>query len=667
MRVIGGRWGGRDLVSPSGRVRPTAEPVREAIVGMLETELEGARTLDLFAGTGSVGIEFLSRGARSCDFVEDDPQALHSLKANVVGLRLPAHRARIFRKDAIPFVEHPVQERRRATEAQGAPGSEMPSEMPYDIAFADPPWGSRKMDRVLRAWLNRPFSRILLLEHAADQPLDGLPGDTIRRQVKDAMLSLLRAPRVPALLLAAGLAVGAAGCDRNPSLEAPPPGVMADSDDLPDLPASFLQAPVIYDLRPAVEALEREIPLTFGSLEERHEHPSRERVQVAFEVEREPFEWSFVGDTVRLSTTLRYRGRGWYNPPLAPEVSASCGTSEDEDNRPRAVVTLVSGLGVDAEWRLRSQAKVEGIRPASDNEADQCSVTVFGIDVTERVLSAAAGFLAGQTDRIDREVAGIDLKGRLQKPWEHLLEPHELTDQVWLQISPVAVSLGEVRGEGGQVRISLGLVARPRITLGPEPAWAPVPLPVLGSEVEGEGLRILLEARAHYDEAGVRISEELRGTELTWGGQTLRFQDATLRGIGGGRVALGIRFDGSARGEIFLVGTPELDLEAGEVHVPDLEFDVATADLLARSAAWIVRGEVRRKLREVARIPVADLMELAGEQLHRGLNRELSDEVRMEGTVGSAALLAVRATVDALRIHATADATATLLVLPPAG
>ncbi|CAN5627043.1 hypothetical protein BH23GEM11_BH23GEM11_09810 [soil metagenome] len=661
MRVLGGRWGGRDLVSPSGRVRPTAEPVREAVVSMLKAEIEGARTVDLFAGTGAVGIEFLSRGARSCDFVEDDPQALHSLKANVAGLRLPAHRARIFRKDAIPFVEHPVVEKRRATEASGVEGTELP----YDIAFADPPWGSRKMDRVLRVWLRRPFSRILMLEHAADQPLDALPAGAERRQVQDAMLSLLRAPRIPAMLLAAGLLAGMAGCDRSPRLDAPPPGVTAESEDLPDLPVSLLQAPVVYDLRPAVEALEREVPRTFGSLEERHEHPTRERVHVAFEVERGPFEWSFVGDTVRLSTTLHYRGRGWYDPPLAPEVNASCGTSEDEDNRPRAVVTIVSGLGVDAEWKLRSRARVESIRPASDSESDQCSVTIFGIDVTERVLSAAVGFLANQTDRIDREVAGIDLKGRLQRPWEHLLEPHELTDHVWLQIAPMAVSLGEVRGEGDQVRISLGLVARPRIVLGPEPTWAPVPLPALGSEVHGEGLRILLEACAHYDQAGDRITRELEGTELTWGGQTLRFRSATLRGIGGGQVALGIRFDGSARGEIFLVGTPALDLEAGEVHVPDLEFDVATADLLARSAAWIVRGEVRRKLREVARIPVADLMELAGEQLHRGLNRELSDEVSMEGTVGSASLLAVRATVDALRIHATADATATLLVLPP--
>lgn len=212
MRVVGGRWAGRELLSPSGRVRPTAEPVRVAIAELVVGEIHGARTLDLFAGTGAVGIEFLSRGARSCDFVEDDPSALHALKANVAGLRLPAGRTRIFRKDAIPFVERlevvgVVGVERRGVERRSASDQIAPvgGEAPYDLAFADPPWGSRKLDRVLHAWRTRPFSRILLLEHAADHPPQELhtarsrPGgedlpEMIQRQVGDAMLTLLRRP-----------------------------------------------------------------------------------------------------------------------------------------------------------------------------------------------------------------------------------------------------------------------------------------------------------------------------------------------------------------------------------------------------------------------------------------------------------------------------------------
>lgn len=153
MRIVKGEWAGRDLVSPGARVRATAEHVRDRWLTLLARSLAGARALDLFAGSGALGLEALSRGAESADFVENGAAALHSLKANVAAFRI-RQRARIFKRDAIPFVE--------ALEA-GA----------YDIAFADPPYGSRKADRVVQRWLEVPFARILSVEHAHDHELPG--------------------------------------------------------------------------------------------------------------------------------------------------------------------------------------------------------------------------------------------------------------------------------------------------------------------------------------------------------------------------------------------------------------------------------------------------------------------------------------------------------------
>ena len=84
MRIVKGRFAGRDLVSPNdARVRPTAEHVRAAMLDLLEPELPRARVLDLFAGTGALGLEAISRGAASADFVETRPSSLHALRANV--------------------------------------------------------------------------------------------------------------------------------------------------------------------------------------------------------------------------------------------------------------------------------------------------------------------------------------------------------------------------------------------------------------------------------------------------------------------------------------------------------------------------------------------------------------------------------------------------------
>ena len=152
MRIVGGKFAGRDLTSPNDfRVRPTAEHVRAALLDLLAADVPGARVLDLFAGTGALGLEAISRGARSADFVETRPASLHALKANVIALRA-RDRTRIFKRDALPFAA-----------ALGADA--------YDIAFVDPPYGSRMLDRVIEGWQARPFARVLVAEHARTHEL----------------------------------------------------------------------------------------------------------------------------------------------------------------------------------------------------------------------------------------------------------------------------------------------------------------------------------------------------------------------------------------------------------------------------------------------------------------------------------------------------------------
>lgn len=168
MRIIDGKWQGRSLVSPSGRVRPTAEAVRSSWMDALSEELPEASILDLFAGSGALGLEALSRGAGSCDFVESSPSALHALKANIAALHVHGA-ARMFKRDALEF-------------ARGI-------DRRYDIAFADPPYRSRQLDRLVEIWLAAPFSQILTVEHAADHTLAGRPR---WRRFGETMVSIFR-------------------------------------------------------------------------------------------------------------------------------------------------------------------------------------------------------------------------------------------------------------------------------------------------------------------------------------------------------------------------------------------------------------------------------------------------------------------------------------------
>ena len=186
--------------------------------------------------------------------------------------------------------------------------------------------------------------------------------------------------------------------------------MMADIDTLPTLPTSTLDIPLTYDLTPVVRALESAVPRKFGDIDERKQL-SNKRMQIAFEATRGPFSVSLDGQTARISAVVHYKGRGFYNPRVGPNISSSCGIS---DERPRARITLVSNLTVTPEWKLRGRTRIANVAPYSEERRDQCRVTAFRIDVTERVINATREQLEKQRPLIDRRIASLDIRSRFQ-------------------------------------------------------------------------------------------------------------------------------------------------------------------------------------------------------------------------------------------------------------
>jgi 16S rRNA (guanine966-N2)-methyltransferase len=139
-------------------------------MSILQPEIPGARVLDLFAGSGALGLEALSRGAEHCDFVEIAARSLAALRANAdkLGAGDAAH---IVRGDALKFAER-----------LGANA--------YDIAFADPPYGLHLAERVVQRWLETPFAFVLGVEHATREPM---PEGGEPRRYGDTSITFYRA------------------------------------------------------------------------------------------------------------------------------------------------------------------------------------------------------------------------------------------------------------------------------------------------------------------------------------------------------------------------------------------------------------------------------------------------------------------------------------------
>jgi 16S rRNA (guanine966-N2)-methyltransferase len=153
MRVIGGNARGRRLKAPKGRMlRPTSARVKEALFNILPRDLSGMRALDLFAGTGNIAIEALSRGLMQAILVDASAESARAIRVNLHALGL-AHQARLWNM--------PVEQALRRLERLGEA---------FDLVFIDPPYGRNLVERTLkmiaRTSILRPAG-IIVAEHSA--------------------------------------------------------------------------------------------------------------------------------------------------------------------------------------------------------------------------------------------------------------------------------------------------------------------------------------------------------------------------------------------------------------------------------------------------------------------------------------------------------------------
>jgi 16S rRNA (guanine966-N2)-methyltransferase len=178
MRVIAGEWRGRKLMAPKGdATRPTADRTRETLFSMLTSRLgsfEGLRVADLFAGSGALGLEALSRGAAHCLFVEQDQAAVKSIRANIDTLGA----------------------RERATVQAASVMALGPASAPYDLILLDPPYdtgaGQVAIDRLLRLGWIGPQSWLSLETGAREKvEIKGVAIET-ERKIGKGKLTLLR-------------------------------------------------------------------------------------------------------------------------------------------------------------------------------------------------------------------------------------------------------------------------------------------------------------------------------------------------------------------------------------------------------------------------------------------------------------------------------------------
>jgi 16S rRNA (guanine966-N2)-methyltransferase len=177
MRIISGKYKGHPLVEfNADHIRPTTDRVKETLFNKLMFDIEGARVVDLFSGTGNLGIESLSRGAREVIFVEKHPKSIDILRKNLVKLKIPAKDYHIINMDVLAYLKGYRDEA-------------------FDIIFADPPFTEKMAHAVMeQASQSQAFGAqtLMAIESQRKEKIEDLYGDIERydhREFGDKILS----------------------------------------------------------------------------------------------------------------------------------------------------------------------------------------------------------------------------------------------------------------------------------------------------------------------------------------------------------------------------------------------------------------------------------------------------------------------------------------------
>lgn len=471
---------------------------------------------------------------------------------------------------------------------------------------------------------------------------------------------LLVALGLLALPVLAFLALGLAptpGWDEQASHEAYPAA--------PALPSSELNLPVRYELDPVLEAVEQSVPTTFGDLARQIEHPSLPELRYAFEAQRAPFRMELVGDTLRVTTELSYRARGWFDTPFGATLTGGCPRGDAPP--PRAVITLSAPIRVTDDWSLESRATIESVAPRTPTARDRCVVAPLQADLTEWLMLTAQEELEGWTRELDRTLASVDLRSEMARYWELLREPIPVGPDSWLVLDPRGIrqgSLEQLEGSGHTLEAEVALRTFPRIVVGPRPEVLDLPLPRLEHGPVDGGFELTVDGSADYGTLTELVAAQLDGQEFELGPGRVRIEGTRLTPLADGRLGVELELDGSIRGRLLLSGRPALDPVRGEITIPDLDFRLQTRNVLARALARVVRIGFPHRVRELARWPVDGLFEEGRTLASQGLNRRLSADARLEGDLSSVEVAHILATRDALVVRSVLGGSLRLVIDP---
>lgn len=348
-----------------------------------------------------------------------------------------------------------------------------------------------------------------------------------------------------------------------------------------------------------------------------------------YKIKREPIQLSGKGKTVNLNLDMAYGFKGEYcaaclfETCVNPPVPFSCGWNE---KMRRVNVKLSSDLDILPNFQVKSTSRFTDIKTI-----DPCEVTFANININSILLSQLKPQLSKFAGMIDAEIAKQDLKPYIKPVWDALQAEIKIDMVGYLRFQPKEISLSEISMNGSQLSFSVGLKAAPVIATTPASA-VPAPLPNLSAYKKSSGFEVYTDLYLNYDTLSAQVYNTIKDQVFEMGSKKIK---VTYLKLFPAKEKLGVEvgFSGSNKGVFYLLSVPEFNAKTSQLRLKQVEYDIATKNVLIKSAKWLLDETIRKKLEEQMVFDVSDLVKLTRESINASLNQKMDYGVRLEGTL----------------------------------
>ena len=353
------------------------------------------------------------------------------------------------------------------------------------------------------------------------------------------------------------------------------------------------------------------------------------------------------GSYISISAPLRYK--------IGTHPHAVCGEGSEWPKRGALQGNI--GMGMTPNYGI--SASVSSVTVYT---ADACNMRIGDLDVAQEVKDKLADSVRGGLGNAVARINTATVKPHLEEVWNTLRKPIPVEPDAWLVLNIDKIRHAGFSGAGHIVDDTIQIIAKPVMVFGAEPSPAPAALPQLDTQPAASGFHVLADDQLDYAELSKMLTSRLQGRRLEQDREIIVITNAWIYGNGGNQVILRIDIAGDANGYVYLTGKPEINTLTGTVHVGDLQYDRATANVIQTTASWLFRTSLRELVASEAVLGVTPATDRVRDRLTKALNRAVSPTVSIRGTVESVQGIGVFADAKALHVRTMSEGTLILRV-----